>query len=310
MSAGMAFATPGVLRRWGTPRGALAADEPWGRLEEVGSGLWALISTPQTGDFTTISNGGIVAGRRGVLIYEGTGSNEGARWMAEQARMLAGRGPTHVVISHHHGDHTAGVGGFAPPEDAPSLRVTAATRDRVAAGIDAAAEPDRARLWADADLIDVDRPTEIDLGDRTVVVRPYLGHTASDVTLDLPEDDVTWCGDLVWNGWFPNYTDARPTRLSETVRAIQGDGRKTYVPGHGPLSGASEMATYVSVIDHVEAAGRAAFAAGMSAEDAAAAYALPDAVSDWVIFNPQFFERAMRAWIRELGEGRDLDAAP
>lgn len=303
MSASFAFATPTMLRRWATPRERVVAQEPWGRIEEVGPGLWALISTPQTGDFTTISNGGIIAGRDGVVVFESTGSDAGAQWMTEQARALAGQAPSHLVISHHHGDHTAGAAAFTADGNAPVLHVTAPTRDRVASGFDGSTDAAQTDRWSDVDILDPSEATEIDLGDRVVLVRPYVGHTESDVTIDLPEDGIVWGGDLIWNGWFPNYTDATPTRLGDAVRAIQADGRTTCVPGHGPLAGAAEVSTYLSVLDHVEEAGRAAAAAGMSAADAAAAYALPEAVSDWVIFNPQFFERAMAAWIRQLGGG-------
>jgi glyoxylase-like metal-dependent hydrolase (beta-lactamase superfamily II) len=87
--------------------------EPWGRLERVGDGLWALISTPLDGDRTTLCNGGIIAGRDGVLVVESFASPRGAEWMARQARDLAGRWPSRVVLTHFHGDHANGVEGFA-----------------------------------------------------------------------------------------------------------------------------------------------------------------------------------------------------
>jgi hypothetical protein len=82
------------------PRGAVVAREPWGRLEKVADGVWALISAPLSGDRTTLSNGGIIAGRNGVMAIEGLFTTHGARWMASQARQLTGRWPTHVVLTH------------------------------------------------------------------------------------------------------------------------------------------------------------------------------------------------------------------
>jgi glyoxylase-like metal-dependent hydrolase (beta-lactamase superfamily II) len=40
---------------------------------------------------------------------------------------------------------------------------------------------------------------------------------------------------------------------------------------------------------------------GVSAGDAAKGFRLPEAVSDWVLFNDRYFEVAMTAWYRELG---------
>ena len=46
------------------PLGAVAAREPFGNLEKIADGAWALVSTPLSGDRTTLSNGGFIAGRR------------------------------------------------------------------------------------------------------------------------------------------------------------------------------------------------------------------------------------------------------
>ncbi len=291
----------GAVDRWIRPRRYPVAQEAWGHIEEVGPDLWALISTPLGGDYTTLSNGGIIAGRTGVVVVEGTATLDGARWMAERARALTGRFPTHVVVTHHHGDHARGVDGFGSRDETPVLRATAATSERVTRGIDEGVEPERARPWADVELIGVGGPTEIDLGDRIVVIRPYDGHTESDVIIDLPEEEITWCGDLVWNEMFPNYVDATPSRLTESVRSIMADGRRTYVPGHGPLADAGDLTTYVSILDDIERAARAAIARGQSAEEAGGAYSLPEAVGEWTLFNPGYFARAIGAWMRELG---------
>lgn len=300
LSGIFAIAGSTALRRWARPGPNVVAQEAWGRLEEVGPGLWALISTPLTGDYTTLSNGGIVSGRSGVIIVEGTASPAGARWMAERAVALTGRAPTHVVVTHYHGDHSRGVDGFGGDEP-PLIHATRATADLVTAGFDAAAEPERARPWADVVVMDPAEPTLIDLGDRAVSVVPYEGHTASDVIIDLPDDDLVWCGDLVWNEMFPNYVDAVPSVLSSSVRSIIDSGRGTFVPGHGPLADADAMSTYVSILDDIERAARAALSEGRTAEAAGEAYRLPDGVGEWILFNPQYFGRAIGAWMREIG---------
>jgi hypothetical protein len=47
----------------------VVAEEPWGRLEEIGEGVW-VISTPLDGERLTLCNGGIVAGADGVMVVE------------------------------------------------------------------------------------------------------------------------------------------------------------------------------------------------------------------------------------------------
>jgi nicotinamidase-related amidase len=57
-----------------------ATDEPPALLL-VADNVWALISTPLSGDRTTLSNGGIIAGRNAVLAIEGFNQPAGAAWL-------------------------------------------------------------------------------------------------------------------------------------------------------------------------------------------------------------------------------------
>jgi glyoxylase-like metal-dependent hydrolase (beta-lactamase superfamily II) len=283
------------------PAGRVVAREPFGALERVADGVWALVSTPFAGDRTTLSNGGLVAGRSGVLAVEGFNRPEGARWLAAQARALTGRWPTHVVATHYHGDHANGLAGYRDesPGARPAAHLTAATRDAALRN----APPDAARESAlrDAVLVPADRETALDLGGRTVRVVPRAAHTASDLTVHVDDANVAFGGDLLWNAIFPNYVDAAPSRLADAARALRGDGRGVYVPGHGPVARGADVDRYLALLAEVERAARAAHASGRPAADAAAAFALPTALGEWTLFNRAFHERAFAAWYRELG---------
>ncbi len=292
----MAAAAPLVSRRlWARQeRFPVVASEPWGRLEQITEGIWALVSQPLA-DRTTLCNGGIVAGRAGVVIVESFASDAGARWMAEQAVRLTGRAPTHVIVTHYHGDHTGGLRGATESADVVVL-ATAVTRDTTLQRNQGAPSD----VLTDVQVLNTPRPTEIDLGDRSLIVVPRRGHTDSDVTVEVPDPSVVFCGDLVWNGMFPNYVDAIPSRLSQTVRLLRQRGATTYVPGHGPLADDAAMRAYIDLLDDVEADARRAIERGVSAEDAGAQYRLPAGLEEWTLFNPGYFGQAIGAWISEL----------
>ena len=57
---------------------------------------------------------------------------------------------------------------------------------------------------------------------------------------------------------FPNYVDAIPTQLSESVRALRRTRDTIYVPGHGALGKGADYDRYVAMIDEVERGARAA----------------------------------------------------
>jgi glyoxylase-like metal-dependent hydrolase (beta-lactamase superfamily II) len=277
--------------------GRVVAREPFGRLEQVADGVWALISTPLGGDRTTLSNGGLIAGRTGVLAIEGFMTPDGARWLATKARELTGRWPTHCVVTHFHADHANGVAGYGG-EPVP-LRMTEATRQLVVER-NQPADPSRTAAMAAAIAVPSQGPSTLDLGGRVVTIVPRSGHTVSDLTLEIDDPSVVFCGDLVWNGMFPNYVDATPTALSASVAALRRTRSTAYVPGHGSLAGEADVARYVAVLGEVEEAAREAVRQGLSPEQAGAAFHLPDSLGDWTLFNRVFFVRAFEAWRREL----------
>ncbi|MBK8250959.1 MAG: MBL fold metallo-hydrolase [Gemmatimonadetes bacterium] len=297
-------AMPMLARRaWAAPRGArVVALEPFGRLERVADGVWALVSTPLAGDMTTVANGGIVAGRAGVLVIEGFMTPAGARWLGEQARTLTGRWPTHVVCTHYHSDHVNGLAGYAGDAGHAIVHLTAASRDLAARNTPADAI--RASALATAMVVDPAAPTTLDLGGRIVRLVPRAGHTASDVTIELDDPAVTFCGDLVWNAMFPNYVDARPGTLAASVRALRRAGSVHYVPGHGPVASGDDLARYLEVLGEVEVAARAAFARGVASADAAATFRISPSLGEWAMFSPTFLPRAFEAWRRELQSSR------
>lgn len=278
------------------PTRRIDAQQPWGRLERIADGVWAMISTPLADHpdaRRTLCNGGIIAGRDGLLVVEGFGSDEGAAWIAAEAERLAGQRPTHVVVTHYHGDHCNGLHGYGAGPHAmatPTTRALVEERNRV---------PEERRALPDAALRE-DAADTIDLGGRVVRIVPLEGHTPSDVFLSLDDPPVTFCGDLVWNGMFPNYVDADPPRLAEGVRAIGAEPGVTYVPGHGTLADAADMRNYADLLDDVGAAARRAIEAGRPLEEAAAAYRLPAGLADWTLFSPRYFQTAFEAWARAL----------
>ncbi len=271
----------------------VVAAEPWGRIERIHDGIWALVSTPFA-DRTTLCNGGIVAGRNGVAVIEAYATDAGARWMAEQAVLLTGRPPTHVILTHYHGDHTGGLRG-AREASAPAILATPVTRDWTRQNDGAPND-----ILNRAIPLDTIRPTELDLGDRSVVIVPRRGHTDSDVTVEVSDPSVVFCGDLVWNGMFPNYRDATPSRLSQAVRLMRATEASTYVPGHGALADAVAVDRYIDLLDDVEEAARQALEKGMTAEEAGAEYRLPAAMANWVLFSDRYYATAIGAWMAEL----------
>lgn len=162
------------------------------------------------------------------------------------------------------------------------------------------ADASRTAALTDALLLSGNRPSVIDLGGRTVKIVPATGHTSSDLSLEISDPSVVFCGDLVWNGMFPNFVDATPSLLGKSVRTLRRSPSTIYVPGHGAVARAVDFDRYIAMLDEIERAARDFAARGVPAATAGASYSLPASLGEWTLFNKIFFERAFLAWNKEL----------
>lgn len=297
------------------PAGETLRTEPFARIEKIADGVWAVVSTPFTGeqrDMRTVSNGGIIAGREGVMVVEGLNTEEGGAWMSAMAKELTGRRPTHVALTHYHADHSAGLGGHLGGEKPPTIVGTVTTRqmliERSAKMPEASGAPENAKgpvktprvVLPDSVIVDDGGQTEIDLGGRIVRLTPHAGHSPSDLTVEIREPHVLWAGDLVFNGMFPYYGDAVPSKLGSVCNAILKDPDALYVPGHGSCANAAALAPYLAMLEDVERAARDAFNKGAPASEAWKTYEIPKALGEWMKFRPNVYQFAFEAWEREL----------
>lgn len=294
-----AILPPAIRRRWTLPTGRVVAAEPFARLENVGKDVWALISTPLSGDFTTVCNGGLIAGKHGVLAIEGFMQPAGAKWLATRAKELTGSWPTHVLVTHYHSDHTNGVAGYFDGGMTPKIHSTAATQSQVK-DRNLPADPSREHALADAMMVDAASAAKLDIGGRTVRLIPKSGHTASDVAVVIDELDLVFGGDLIWNAMFPNYVDAAPSTLAKSVASLRRSADATYIPGHGPIAKTAEFDRYVAFLNEIERAAREGKQKGLDPKTLAEGYTVPASLGEWTLFQKSFIETAFKAWYKEI----------
>ena len=316
LTVGLAMAPWSVRRAFAaSPQGETVLTKPFARVEKLGDGVWATVATPfDSKDFTAVSNGGIIAGSEGVLLVEGLNTKAGGAWLAMLAKELTGRWPTHVVVTHVHGDHVNGVCGCMHPDHETAVISSAGTRtlmgERAAdtAGWKFDDATRRAVLGAQQVIpnivvADDAKATTIDLGNRIVTLEPCIGHTPSDMIVRIDNPRIVWTGDLVFNGMWPYLGDAIPSKLGPTCKRILADTDTAYIPGHGAIATAGELARYIALLDDVEAAARAAHAKGIPASEAWRTYVVPASLGEWSKFREDIYRYGFEAWEKELGAG-------
>lgn len=319
VTAGAAVAASGIGRataQVGMPYGKIVDEQPFARLEEIGPGIWGVVSTPLNPDGTfnpqavaTLCNGGIIAGTDKVVAIDGSFQPAGAAWLAAQAKRLTGKPVSDVIVTHFHADHTGGLAGYQQGAIGPEIIATQTTHDLIIERYAGAKQTPEGSEFAQP-AIRPSLPTRIitnevksirmDLGGRTIRMHPLSGHTPSDLAIHVEDEPVVFAGDLVWQGLFHNYVDAIPSALRTSVVHMLEHPENIIVTGHGAIARASDLGNYLSLLDLVEEKARVAHADGKSPAEGAAKFSVPDALGPWLLFNPRYYETAFNAWYKEL----------
>ncbi|HSD71437.1 MAG TPA: MBL fold metallo-hydrolase [Thermoanaerobaculia bacterium] len=187
-----------------------------------------------------------VVGRDSVLVVDPLIAPSFARLVAGAISKKTSLPVEHVVVTHHHTDHSLGASWFA--RRGATVVAHPACRDAMAAEHPALVAarrqvPELAELFRDADPylpgLTVEDSVTLNLGgSRARVLHPGYGHTAGDLVVELEPESVVVCGDLVSASYHVNYEDAAVENLERGLRMLSALDARTYVPGHGPAGDA------------------------------------------------------------------------
>jgi len=269
-------------------------------------------------------NGGILVGKDGALLVEGFVSAAGTAFQIETARSIAQAPIKAALDTHYHFDHSLGNSGYGV-HDIP-VWAHAATAKRIydsygamQASEQAAvlgpfekrvanAKSDVERAHAESDVralgivysfvsksqlalpghgIDPAKGMNLDLGGLRAVIEHYPGHSGTDIVVRVPEQNVVYAGDLLFNGSYPVTFDeqANVSAWRKTLKTFASWDKDTiFVPGHGQLCGQEGIALLRSTFDDIEDQAQKLHKAGVPVEEAQHKYVVPEKFSKLGIF--------------------------
>src|SRR5258708_9445279 len=94
-------------------------------------------------------------------------------------------------------------------------------------------------------------PVKLDLGGLTAVVETHPGHSGTDLIVRVPEQNVVYTGDLLFNNLYPVAFDEQATVSGwrSTLKTFLSYDKDTiFVPGHGQIGGRGGLQLFVHLL--------------------------------------------------------------
>src|SRR5215469_1042775 len=216
---------------------ALAAEAPDFTVKKIAMGVYAAISPDRS---KAGSNAGFIVGSAGVLVVDTFVDVGPAKELLAEIRKTTNLPIRFVVNTHYHLDHTGGNAVFA--EAGATILAHRNVRswlrsENMKFFPDAKAEQKaRVESLVLPDVVYTDA-VDIYLGSRLLQVRYMLGHTGGDSVVIIPDANVVFSGDLIWQKHFPNLIDANTADWIKSLEQLQTDHPSAaFVSGHGDLA--------------------------------------------------------------------------
>jgi cyclase len=281
-------------------------------VKKLADGVYAAIS----GDGSKAgSNAGFVVGTNGVVVIDTFVSPGPAHDLLAEIRKVTNLPIRFVVNTHYHLDHTGGNAVFAEAgatilahrnlrgwlrtENLKFFGATPKPEDKQR--VESLVLPDE--VYSDA--------VDIYLGSRLIQVRYMLGHTGGDSVVTVPDANVVFGGDLVWQKHLPNLIDATTSDWTKTLEKLLAEHPSaTFVSGHGDVASTDDVRDFhdylVALRDDVAKA-QAAGKSGQELVDAVLPQ-IQDKYGNWGFFKA-FSTRNIQQTAAELSGTKKVPVA-
>lgn len=290
---------------------ALAADAPDFTIKKISEGVYAAISPDRS---QAGSNAGFIVGSAAVLVVDTFVDVAPAKELLAEIRKITNLPIRFVVNTHYHLDHTGGNAVFAELGAtivahrnvrswlrSENMKFFPDARPEQKARVESLVLPDE--VYSDA--------VDIYLGSRLLQVRYMLGHTGGDSVVIVPDANVVFGGDLIWQKHFPNLIDANTADWIKTLEKLQADhSSATFVSGHGDLASPEDVRNFHDYLVTLRDDVAKAQAQGKSSQELSdlVSAQIKEKYADWSF--QQFIPRNIQQTAAELKGEKKVPVAP
>jgi cyclase len=186
-------------------------------------------------------NSTVIIGDHGVILVDTGFTDEIGRHLKSAIARITDKPVTHIINTHHHGDHTLGNSEFPDAKIISSkkcrdlLKKTAYEWIGLVENMTGEKFPNTRPVPASRVYPENSR-TDIALqGVKLRLWVPHGSHTPGDMMVYLPKYKILISGDILVKKMMPSFRDAYVKTWIDTLEQIQALDIDSIIPGHGPL---------------------------------------------------------------------------
>ena len=252
---------------------ASADKMPEPKVVKVNARIYALlgpVALPNAHNQGYMVNSTLIVGDTGAILIDTGFTDEVGAHLAKTIARLTPKPVTHIVNTHHHGDHSFGNVAF------PQAKVISSEMCRklliegeaewlaMVEGLVGRKFPNTRAVPATEVYAKNSRKQVTLDGVKLEFWVPEAAHTAGDMLIWLPDDKVLIGGDVLVNQVTPNFRDATVKQWIATLAEVKKIPAKTIIPGHGPLMTSKDATAMHARMAKLYAGVEAGYKAGLS----------------------------------------------
>lgn len=215
-------------------------------------------------------NSTAIIGDRGVILVDSGSTDEVGRHLAKAIARITPKPVTHIINTHHHGDHVLGNVAFKGAEILSSEQCKALVEKtgeewiQIMEGLIGRKFPNTRPLPATVTFREESASERSLQGVKILLWVPRGSHTPGDMMVYLPDDKILIGGDILVNTTTPVMRDANVRNWIGALAKVQEFEAETIIPGHGPLMTKADAAKLHKLLADFYAGVEAGYKKGLS----------------------------------------------
>lgn len=246
---------------------------PEPKVVKVNDRVYALLGPlglPSSHNQGYMVNSTVIIGDKGVILVDSGGTDEVGKHLAKAIAKITPKPVTHIINTHHHGDHHLGNVAFKGAKILSSEQCKALVEKtgmewvQMMENLVGRKFPNTRPIPAVLTFKEESSTGRSLQGVNMVFWVPRGSHTPSDMMMYLPDDKVLIGGDILVNTTTPALRDANVRNWIAALAKAQEFDATTIVPGHGPLMSKSDIAKLHKLLASFYAGVEAGYKKGLS----------------------------------------------